>query len=520
MLYAYIISRKTVVISLTVSVHSFHLEKTLMSAANSVTCRRQERAYVDVIIPVHNAAETIVDTIKSVMIQRVPQHLISVCPNVLDVAVCCFDDGSTDESFALLQQLKNEYMNHRNGKERIQSKLLISTSKDGIARGAGYARNQATSLRDEHVDDPYFLCLLDSDDIMFETRVAEQVSAMMALNPNERERTIMGCNFDRDPPLSTWHYAKWANGLTDERLTLERFREVTVLQPTWIMTKSRFHTLGGYVEAPHPKQIGDDWSIKTDGTFSSTNKDGIIRIIHESYDTPQSLRLAEDLRLFHSHLLADGLLRLHRTEQPLVTYRHRAGASQSSQTPRKLLLHLRVLAFEQAVLRSDPLWAGPFVVWGAGRDGKDFVKALSKDIRKRVACFVDVDERKIEAGYYDYKDMDIRIPIVHFSWLSTSQEETDGEVLFGRIDKTRNGEQVRSKVEGDSRKKRKDTADEKSSASFKKKSKTKVPKGLDLALLPTLPFVVCVSMYRTNGALEANVKSVGRTEGKDMWHFS
>ena len=462
------------------------------------------------------------DTIQSVMRQKVPQHLLSACPNVLDVAICCHDDGSTDDSLRLLQQLQKEYMNHDNGKEQIQIKLLISTSNNGVARGAGYARNRAASLRSgEHVDenDPYFLCLLDSDDIMHETRVAEQVSAMLALDQKERNRTIMGCNFDRDPPGSTWHYANWANGLTDERLMLERFREVTVLQPTWIMTRSRFRTLGGYVEAPHPKEIGNDWSIQTDGTLSCTNEDGIIRIIHEGYDTPQTLRLAEDLRLFHSHLLADGLLRLHRTEQPLVTYRHRAGTSQSSETPRKLLLHLRVLAFELAVLRSDPLWSGSFVIWGAGRDGKDFVKALSKNVRKRVACFVDVDEKKIEAGYYDYKDMDIRIPIVHFSWLSTNREQADGEVLFGRIDKTRNGKQV-GKIDGDSSKKRKDTTDEKSSASFKKKTKAKVPKGLDLSLLPKLPFVVCVAMYRTNGALEANVKSVGRTEGKDMWHFS
>jgi hypothetical protein len=196
--------------------------------------------------------------------------------------------------------------------------------------------------------------------------------------------------------------------------------------------------------------------------------------------------------------------------------------SQSSQTPRKLLLHLRVLAFEQAVLRGDPSWSGPFVVWGAGRDGKDFVKALSKDVRNRVACFVDVDERKIEAGYYDYKEMDIRIPIVHFSWLSETRKESDGEVIFGRIDKKRTCGQhgVCTVTEEDSSKKMKVTSDKKSSSLPKKNKKPKVPKGLDLSLLPKLPVVVCVAMHRTNGALEANVKSIERTEGKDLWHFS
>lgn len=43
---------------------------------------------------------------------------------------------------------------------------------------------------------------------------------------------------------------------------------------------------------------------------------------------------------------------------------------------------------------------------------------------------------------------------------------------------------------------------------------------LDLTLLPMLPVVVCVSMYRTNGALEQNVSKIGRVEGEDLWHFS
>ena len=39
-------------------------------------------------------------------------------------------------------------------------------------------------------------------------------------------------------------------------------------------------------------------------------------------------------------------------------------------------------------------------------------------------------------------------------------------------------------------------------------------------LLMTLPVVVCVAMYHLNGALEANVNLIGRTEGVDLWHFS
>lgn len=33
------------------------------------------------------------------------------------------------------------------------------------------------------------------------------------------------------------------------------------------------------------------------------------------------------------------------------------------------------------------------------------------------------------------------------------------------------------------------------------------------------PFVVCVAMDRTDGRLEANIRSLGLQEGYDYWHF-
>lgn len=487
---------------------------THIKAASAASNRRT--AHVDVIIPVYNASETIVEAVSSAMHQTVPQHLCS-SPLDIDVVVCCHNDGSSDDSWTLLCQLEQTFAELsgecENDIKRIRTRLLISSNDDGVARGAGYARNRAASLRPamKCPCDSYFLCLLDSDDIMHETRVAEQVHHMMSLPENDRHRTILGCTFDRDPPGSTWHYAEWANGLTDERLMLERYREVTVLQPTWMMTKERFQSLGGYVEAPHPNDTSNDISSWTKDPLDSN--DGKLRMIHDNYDTPQSLQLAEDLRLYHSHLYSDGLLRLHRTKTPLVTYRHRAGMSQSSQTPRKLLLHLRVLSFETAVLRCD--WPGLFVVWGAGRDGKNFVKALSEDTRRRVACFVEVDEKKIDSGYYFNKEINVRIPVVHFSVLAKDTGKADRESLFGRVDKQRKIGKLDQEKKEDNRHEN----DTKSSPPSKKR-RLDPTTDLDLSVLPSLPVVVCVAMYRTNGALEANVASIGRTEGKDLWHFS
>jgi hypothetical protein len=44
-------------------------------------------------------------------------------------------------------------------------------------------------------------------------------------------------------------------------------------------------------------------------------------------------------------------------------------------------------------------------------------------------------------------------------------------------------------------------------------------KTLNSQLLQSLPVVVCVAMYRTNGALEHNVALIKRTEGVNLYHL-
>jgi len=72
--------------------------------------------------------------------------------------------------------------------------------------------------------------------------------------------------------------------------------------------------------------------------------------------------------------------------------------------------------------RANTKWATlGFCIWGAGRDGKDFLKALSPAVASKVVCFVDVDEKKItEVKWYENPELDggRRIPILHFSVLA------------------------------------------------------------------------------------------------------
>ena len=567
--------------------------------------------YVDVIVPVHNAEETIEDTIHSAMKQAIPLHLLQEnittdtlnveeknesryfdgyerysLQNVhIDIAVCCYDDGSTDRSFELLKRLKdhydNEYNNENNQRqqnERLSKRLLICQSHDGISRGAGYARNRAASLRAKVLGGMKtnnlqeclsFICLLDSDDIMHKHRIAEQVSVMLNKpTSKERNETLLGCTFKRIPEDSTWHYTNWANNLTDERLLLERFREVTVLQPTWMVTRQRFDTLGGYIDS-----LDDSNTHK----HHHDKPPPVYKLIHPIYDNPQSIRLAEDLRFFHAHLLyketkdCRGKLQLIRTHQPLLQYRHRVGQSQSSSTSRKLLLQLRVKAFVDTIVHQDPQWRycremkkGGFVIWGAGRDGKDFYKSLPNETKIHVRCFVDVDEKKIKSGYYvppppdeslfikndngDDKPVDQKqhmkkkgnkskkIPIVHFSLLAYNdhkRNELMQEWMFpnqSTLDEENSGRITKENPSLEKAcKKMKVTHTTKSSEREQTPTPKRLLHGLSkkdkihhsmLEELKDLPVVVCVAMYRSNGVLEKNVANIGRKEGFNLWHFS
>jgi len=140
---------------------------------------------------------------------------------------------------------------------------------------------------------------------------------------------------------------------------------------------------------------------------------------------------------------------------------------------------------------------------------------------------VDVDHKKINLGYYTNKDIDVKIPILHFSLLASDPDvrqrlqrcweegeyNSRNEPGFGRIDK--------SKPENRLAKPKNDEHKGFPQPPKKKRRLYSVKEDvLDFTILPQLPVVVCVAMYRTNGALEHNVKSIGRTEGLDLWHFS
>ena len=600
---------------------------------------------VDVIIPVHNASLTIRETIASAMNQVWLRDVSSSSKPNISVHVCCYDDASTDDSWLILQELHETYSakqqyqqstvscssgskNYSNSSTEtgnaIPTQLWISRSQpDSAARGPGYARNRAVQMRDtiiipqstQSTDTPieqHFICWLDSDDIIHPARIYYQVHTMMQLKPAERLKTLLGTNFDRfittetdistcdkedDIPANdtiTPHYTKWANELSHERLYLERFRELTIIQPTWMMCRHRYtHVLHGYLECPHKMESNQEpasihrpgksnklngidnditdvsstslhapcneesfseWIRNVSSMHKPNDNNSVVkpwRLVHAEVETGTTIRVAEDLRFFHEHLYSDGLLRRTIvTRTPLVSYRHRPGISQSALTSRKLLLALRVAAFEQMILFNTHLgtnnaWTDKFIIWGAGRDGKDFFKALSPEARQRVYCFADVDDTKIARGFYNYfsptcsgitkkQRTSLNIPVIHFSlaardlsqrsrlynsWkmnIDILLDDRCAHPYYGRIVKNQ-------EMNADAANATTQLPQSKRIKVAQNSSVEKIDPGtksIDVSLLPNLPVVVCVAMYRTNGALENNVKLIDRVEGTDLWYFS
>ena len=136
------------------------------------------------------------------------------------------------------------------------------------ARGAGFAKNTAVASSSGE-----WLCFLDADDTMHADRIERQYAlakehesirrkailaapttdataasgtALTTATPPTTGHVLVGAGFVRKPAGSTEHYTRWCNSLTPAQLWLQQFREVTVIQPTWFLSRAAFDRVGGY----------------------------------------------------------------------------------------------------------------------------------------------------------------------------------------------------------------------------------------------------------------------------------
>jgi glycosyltransferase involved in cell wall biosynthesis len=297
---------------------------------------------VTCVVPAYNASQTIDACLASLRAQRTD----------LGLEVVVVDDGSEDDTSMKARQWQDRF-----------ARLHMSLRVVRQSRNGGAARARNAGIEQASYD---WILTQDADDTSRPQRVAALRRA--AENTRDAKNTLFGSRFSRNPPNATERYAAWANALPSERLHLERFRECTLIQPTWFFHRDLWRNAGRY----------DD-----------------------------NGETCDDLRFFLRHVGRGGLL--HRVEEDLVVYTLSEGLS--SMTHRRDLVKCRVAAFAAQILDGD--WKGRRIhVWGAGRDGRCFLNELALLGRaSTVEALYDVDDAKL--GTYHNGATGLSMPVRH-----------------------------------------------------------------------------------------------------------
>lgn len=514
-------------------------------AAPAAKKRRLDTPLVSVCLPVHNCEQYLDDCLASILgvqaraATALPHHsqpsrAASCCTRagqVYDGALelSIFDDGSSDGSAAKIEGWAQRF--------RAAGWSWVA-SRGQPNRGEGHARNRA--VRQSHGE---YICVMDADDMMQPCRVARQLAAAQR-NPD----AIIGGGFRREPEDATWHYTGWANGLSEQQLLLQQYREVTLLHPTWFHTRALFDAIGGYVEhADHADELRSGAASSTSeaaapsGGGRLAKKLGKAQASVDGFEAhcsapaaagwDEATKQAKQQQLAKLRQKRDLLAKAAAEAPPPQLTAARAGASAggggggsaSGTVPagapavavdlRFFHAHLdRFYAQQQQQCRiSEPAVAaaaaapatavalhrvsGAPVLTYRHRPGESMCTHTSRRtlLRLRLRAF----ERRVLSSA---------------SWAKFTiwGAGRDGRNLLSEL-QPQYRKQVRAMCDIDPAKIKRGYASP----------------ALGIAHLPVVPFkelvppfVVCVAKGRTDGELEANVASLGLVEGVDYWHFS
>jgi hypothetical protein len=249
-----------------------------------------------------------------------------------DLAVVCVDDGSRDATPAILDDLAAR-------DRRVQ---VVRGLGEGIAR----ALNRGLARCDADL-----IARMDADDVAHPARLARQREALAA----DPGLVAVGSRVSLFPRLAVRagmaRYAAWLNGLvTPDLVARDLFVEAPLVHPAATIRRDALEAAGGWRVGDFPEDY-DLWLRLAGAGARLTNV------------TETLLRWRE------------GPTRLTRTDPRYALARH--------------------VALKCAHLVHGPLAGRSEVaVWGAGVTGRAFAGALAAQ-GVRVACFVDVDRRKI-----------------------------------------------------------------------------------------------------------------------------
>ncbi len=250
-----------------------------------------------------------------------------------DHEVVAVDDGSEDGSGEVLES-------HARADRRLR---VVRTEARGLVPALNTALARARAP---------LLARMDADDVAHPERLARQAERLEA-DPGLH---VLGCRVRLLAPPSARNqgmraYVRWLNGLLDhDAITRDLFVESPLAHPSVMMRRSALLALHGY----------------------------------RAFDGPEDY----DLWL-RAHAAG---FRFAKLEQTLLSWRD--GRARLSRTdPRYAPERFRELKLE-ALLRGPLSPARPVVIWGAGRVGKGWSRALARR-GHAVSAFVEVDPRKI-----------------------------------------------------------------------------------------------------------------------------
>lgn len=180
---------------------------------------------VSVLLPCLDAARTLPAALDSLLAQTLP-----------DFEVVAVDDGSADESFAVLEQYAA-----RDG--RIRPLRLPENRGIVAALAAALATARA----------PY-LARMDADDLCLPERFALQC-ALLDANPDlDLASGLVRFGGDRRACAGYAHYVDWINTLTTpEKIGLNRFVESPLAHPSVLFRRASYERLGGYRAGDFPE---------------------------------------------------------------------------------------------------------------------------------------------------------------------------------------------------------------------------------------------------------------------------
>lgn len=276
---------------------------------------------ISILLPVHNAAPFLSQCLESLGRQT-----------FADYEVVAVDDGSTDDSAAVLLQAASQ-------DSRLQvcqgpHRGLVETLNEGLGRCSGE-----------------YVARMDADDIAHPRRLELQIAALEAPRAPDIVSSLVA-HFPRQTLGEGFRiYEEWLNSLVHhDEIFRERFIESPLPHPSVMARRKDLSSIGGYRDMGWPEDY-DLW-----------------------------LRLAASGKTFG------------KVARALYLWRHHE--NRLTRTDSRYSVE-RFLTCKAHHLVEGPLAGSvPVIVWGAGQTGRRLSKHL-KRFGASLRAFIDIDPRKI-----------------------------------------------------------------------------------------------------------------------------